>query len=394
MVYSKSEIMEYASYAGELAKLNTGLDLIIESSMLYLEECDDDAYEEGVKDVFLALRNKIVTPFNKIEAFARKKSDQLDNLVHSKKYQAMMSPEMKAKFDEINAGKKIEGPDIVALKKALQESEKFINKFVATVNSELEKLAKNPSYDASKIADYCDKCEKLYDARMENIEKIVSTKKTLSKNDFFAMVKAGVDINTDVKAFQKTIDDSRKKFLDTLEKFQSVNYTKEAADDGTDDKPSVEKPKTALQKAVSTTNNFLNKHANACFLACTGLSIYLGKSAHKVNGDIKYRRGMRDAVYKASTKEFRNTTDAAFNAMQKGSIDPLTFDKISKNARFVDKSITDAFDAKTQKLRKESRLKTGGAVAAGLAANHFRKVGLENKRKKEEQETKQKSEED
>ena len=200
MVYTMSEILEYANYDGQLAKIQTGCDLIIESAIESLAYKDsEEAYTEGVESVVNAMISMVSAAFKAIADFISKQVENIDNIINGKKYQAMMSPEMKAKFDEVTAGKDVKGIDTVELLKLSKKSEAFIDKFMSTVNGEISKAQSDPSYDTKHLKDYCKNAEDAYDKIYKEMERVGTTKKSLKKADFYAMVKAGNEINTSMK---------------------------------------------------------------------------------------------------------------------------------------------------------------------------------------------------
>ena len=92
MVYTMSEILEYAEYAGQMAKIESGCNLIIESAIESLSVADtEEAYTEGVESVVNSLITLVSTAFKTIADFIGKQVEKVDNIINGKKYQMMMS---------------------------------------------------------------------------------------------------------------------------------------------------------------------------------------------------------------------------------------------------------------------------------------------------------------
>ena len=97
MIFTSDYIREYSTYSGQMAKIETGCNLIIESAMESLSVADtEEAYTEGVESVVNSMITMVSAAFKAIMDFIGKQVEKVDNLVNGKKYQMMMSPEMKA----------------------------------------------------------------------------------------------------------------------------------------------------------------------------------------------------------------------------------------------------------------------------------------------------------
>ena len=297
MVYSKSEILEAASYTGEIAKINTAYDLIFESAMDSVQESEDaDSYTEGVESVIDTLISMVTAIFKAITDFMAKQIDKIDNIVNGKKYQAMMSPEMKAKFDQVAAGKDVKGIDTAKLLKLSKQSEAFINKFVSTVNAEISKAESDSSYNTSHLSSYCSNAEKEYDKIYKEIEHVGTTKISLKKSDFYAMVKAGVDINTNMRSYKKKMNEVEKELKATIKRLNKSGYLKEFAEGDTEfrvyNEGVIDTIKNAVKRVLNSINGFLNKHAKVCYYVCRffqyveglGFGITGGMFAYSVAG--------------------------------------------------------------------------------------------------------------
>lgn len=304
MVYTMSEILEYANYDGQLAKIQTGCDLIIESAIESLAYKDsEEAYTEGVESVVNAMISMVSAAFKAIADFISKQVEKIDNIVNGKKYQAMMSPEMKAKFDEVTAGKDVKGIDTVELLKLSKKSEAFIDKFMSTVNGEISKAQSDPSYDTKHLKDYCKNAEDAYDKIYKEMERVGTTKKSLKKADFYAMVKAGNEINTSMKEYKKKMNSMEKQLTATIKKLNKAGYLKEFTEGDTEfrvyNEGVISSIKSGIQRVVNSIKNFLNKHARVCQYVCMAISAITGVLAYKQGDEIKEveARGDRTVNY-------------------------------------------------------------------------------------------------
>lgn len=373
MVYTMSEILEYANYDGQLAKIQTGCDLIIESAIESLAYKDsEEAYTEGVEGVVNAMISMVSAAFKAIVDFISKQVEKIDNIVNGKKYQAMMSPEMKAKFDEVTAGKDVKGIDTVELLKLSKKSEAFIDKFMSTVNGEISKAQSDPSYDTSNLKDYCKNAEDAYDKIYKEMERVGTTKKSLKKADFYAMVKAGNEINTSMKEYKKKMHSMEKQLTATIKKLNKAGYLKEFTEGDTEfrvyNEGVIESIKSGIQRVVNSLKNFLNKHARACQYVCTALSVLT------VLGTVK--TGVNEAKWVKHEKEYLN--------------------ELKDSDQWTDEGKKEMIDD-TKKSIKKSRIFTtastaSNAVSAGAfayAAAGAKKIADENDRKKKEAESKE-----
>lgn len=303
MVYTMSEILEYANYDGQLAKIQTGCDLIIESAIESLAYKDsEEAYTEGAEGVVNAMITMVSAAFKAIMDFISKQVEKIDNIVNGKKYQAMMSPEMKAKFDEVTAGKDVKGIDTVELLKLSKKSEAFIDKFMSTVNGEISKAQSDPSYDTKHLKDYCKNAEDAYDKIYKEMERVGTTKKSLKKADFYAMVKAGNEINTSMKEYKKKMTSMEKQLTATIKKLNKAGYLKEFTEGDTEfrvyNEGVIDFIKSGVQKVINSLKNFLNKHARVCQYVCTALSVFT------VLGTV--RTGVDEVKWQKHQKEYIN----------------------------------------------------------------------------------------
>ena len=369
MVYTMSEILEYANYDGQLAKIQTGCDLIIESAIESLAYKDsEEAYTEGVEGVVNAMISMVSAAFKTIMDFISKQVEKIDNIVNGKKYQAMMSPEMKAKFDEVTAGKDVKGIDTVELLKLSKKSEAFIDKFMSTVNGEISKAQSDPSYDTKHLKDYCKNAEDAYDKIYKEMERVGTTKKSLKKADFYAMVKAGNEINTSMKEYKKKMNSMEKQLTATIKKLNKAGYLKEFTEGDTEfrvyNEGVIESIKSGIQRVVNSLKNFLNKHARACQYVCTALSVLT------VLGTVK--TGVNEVKYAKNQKKYIN-----------GDL---------KNSEYLTddgkKEIADSIKKTVKKSAILTAASTASnAVSAGAfayAAAGAKKIADENDRKKKE----------
>lgn len=373
MVYTMSEILEYANYDGQLAKIQTGCDLIIESAIESLAYKDsEEAYTEGVEGVVNAMITMVSAAFKAIMDFISKQVEKIDNIVNGKKYQAMMSPEMKAKFDEVTAGKDVKGIDTVELLKLSKKSEAFIDKFMSTVNGEISKAQSDPSYDTKHLKDYCKNAEDAYDKIYKEMERVGTTKKSLKKADFYAMVKAGNEINTSMKEYKKKMTSMEKQLTATIKKLNKAGYLKEFTEGDTEfrvyNEGVIDSIKSGVQKVINSLKNFLNKHARVCQYVCTALSVFT------VLGTV--RTGVDEVKWQKHQKEYIND--------------------VKNSDKWTDEGKKEMI-ADTKKSAKKSGMLTAASTASNLtaagalayAAAESKKIADENDRKKKEAESKE-----
>lgn len=290
MLYTPEEILEMASVYGSLSKIENGYGLIVESQISAIYDMDtSEAYLEGVSDVIETLIAHATAIFKTIMEFISKQADKIDNLINGKKYEQLMTPEMKAKFDELSSGKPVMGIDAAKLYKLQKESEKFIEKFAVTVEGELARAANEPDYDNTKLKNYVDSAQKAYKMINDNIEKVGKTKIPLKKNDFYAMVKQGLNINTDMKSFKKKMAATQKNLTGVLRKLQKSKVLKESADDMldifTEGEGFFSKVKEGFMKAITAIKNFVMEHARIAQYVCMCLTVFFGgKTLKRVKG--------------------------------------------------------------------------------------------------------------
>lgn len=373
MVYTMSEILEYANYDGQLAKIQTGCDLIIESAIESLAYKDsEEAYTEGVEDVVNAMISMVSAAFKAIADFISKQVEKIDNIINGKKYQAMMSPEMKAKFDEVTAGKDVKGIDTVELLKLSKKSEAFIDKFMSTVNVEISKAQSDPSYDTKHLKDYCKNAEDAYDKIYKEMERVGTRKKSLKKADFYAMVKAGNEINISMKEYKKKMNSMEKQLTSTIKKLNKAGYLKEFTEGDTEfrvyNEGVISSIKSGVQKVINSLKNFLNKHARVCQYVCTALSVFT------VLGTV--RTGVDEVKWQKHQKEYIND--------------------VKNSDKWTDEGKKEMI-ADTKKSAKKSGMLTAASTASNLtaagalayAAAESKKIADENDRKKKEAESKE-----
>lgn len=364
MVYTMSEILEYAEYAGQMAKIESGCNLIIESAIESLSYTStEQEYTEGVESVVNSMITMVSAAFKAIMDFIGKQVEKVDNIINGKKYQMMMSPEMKEKFDELTAGKDVKGIDTVALLKLSKKSEAFIDKFMATVNGEISKAQSDPSYDTSHLKDYCKHSEEAYDKLYKEMERVGTTKKSLKKSDFYAMIKAGNEINTSMKDYKKKMHSMEKQLTATIKKLNKAGYLKEFVEGDTEfrvyNEGVIDSIKSGIQRVINSLKNFCNKHAKVCYYV---FSVYnrLATLGLILNGTTAVR-GVRDK---------KNLNKVPFDDDELDLKDDLNK---SANKQIRNASIYAGINALQ-------------AAGSKKAMEHFKKVADENDRKKKEAE--------
>lgn len=390
MVYTMSEILEYANYDGQLAKIQTGCDLIIESAIESLAYKDsEEAYTEGVEGVVNAMISMVSAAFKAIADFISKQVEKIDNIVNGKKYQAMMSPEMKAKFDEVTAGKDVKGIDTVELLKLSKKSEAFIDKFMSTVNGEISKAQSDPSYDTKHLKDYCKNAEDAYDKIYKEMERVGTTKKSLKKADFYAMVKAGNEINTSMKEYKKKMHSMEKQLTATIKKLNKAGYLKEFTEGDTEfrvyNEGVISSIKSGIQRVINSLKNFCNKHARACQYVCTALALFevimIPVGRHMVDSNIESAeqnaKDAKELMLKDRTVWRPGKTLEEDNAIRE------KYDKAGKQLDDFAEHLKSRRDIKKKKIVAQGLVKAAGFKAAAAG---FKKVADENDRKKQEAE--------
>lgn len=360
MVYTMSEILEYAEYAGQMAKIESGCNLIIESAIESLSYTStEQEYTEGVESVVNSMITMVSAAFKAIIDFIGKQVEKVDNIINGKKYQMMMSPEMKAKFDEVTAGKDVKGIDTVALLKLSKKSEAFIDKFMATVNGEISKAQSDPSYDTSHLKDYCKNSEAAYDKLYKEMERVGTTNKSLKKADFYAMVKAGNEINTSMKDYKKKMHSMEKQLTATIKKLNKAGYLKEFTEGDTEfrvyNEGVIDSIKSGIQRVLTSIKNFCDKHAKVCYYVCSvynklakfSLTLNIGRVGMGMVG----KQGIKGTDYDADEKDRLN------KAANKG---------------ILNASVSAGINA-------------AQIASSNAAKNHFRQVADEQDRKKREE---------
>lgn len=406
MIFTSDYIREYATYSGQMAKIETGCNLIIESAMESLSVADtEEAYTEGVESVVNSLITLVSTAFKTIMDFIGKQVEKVDNLVNGKKYQMMMSPEMKAKFDEVTAGKDVKGIDTVALLKLSKKSEAFIDKFMATVNGEISKAQSDPSYDTSHLKDYCKNSEEAYDKLYKEMERVGTTKKSLKKSDFYAMVKAGNEINTSMKDYKKKMHSMEKQLSSTIKKLNKAGYLKEFTEGDTEfrvyNEGVIDSIKSGIQKVINSLKNFCTKHARACQYVCMAITVLSGiigmdTFTNGVRADkaydkrkLKYDKQMDelDEKYNNVDKyadELRKNNPNITETELKDAIIKYKSNNTDELVKVISKSGKDR--RKRMKERNKEYKKTfagiGGSVAGAIGTSYFKKIADEQDRQR------------
>lgn len=414
MIFTSDYIREYANYRGQMAKIETGCNLIIESAIESLSVADSEAtYTEGVESVVNSLITLVSTAFKTIMDFIGKQVEKVDNLVNGKKYQMMMSPEMKAKFDEVTAGRDVKGIDTVALLKLSKKSEAFIDKFMATVNGEISKAQSDPSYDTSHLKDYCKNSEEAYDKLYKEMERVGTTKKSLKKSDFYAMVKAGNEINTSMKDYKKKMHSMEKQLSSTIKKLNKAGYLKEFTEGDTEfrvyNEGVIDSIKSGIQKVINSLKNFCTKHARICQYVCMAISAVTAVLAYKQGDEIKEveARGNRSVNYARDhlkkTKEKYEPIGKTFGMDAEMVVrDPLHKDRVLRytpGSKIADaqtdvlKAMNRSADNSKAAHNKRKGL-AGVSAATAVAAGGFKTIADEQDRKKKEAKQKAESKED
>lgn len=414
MIFTSDYIREYATYRGQMAKIETGCNLIIESAIESLSVADSEAiYTEGVESVVNSLITLVSTAFKTIMDFIGKQVEKVDNLVNGKKYQMMMSPEMKAKFDEVTDGKDVKGIDTVALLKLSKKSEAFIDKFMATVNGEISKAQSDPSYDTSHLKDYCKNSEEAYDKLYKEMERVGTTKKSLKKSDFYAMVKAGNEINTSMKDYKKKMHSMEKQLSATIKKLNKAGYLKEFTEGDTEfrvyNEGVIDSIKSGIQKVINSLKNFCTKHARVCQYVCMAISAVTAVLAYKQGDKIKEveARGNRSVNYARDrlkkTKEKYEPIGKIFGMDAEMVVrDPLHKDRVLRytpGSKIADAQ-TDILNAmnrsadNSKAAHNKRKGLAGVSAATAVAAGGFKTIADEQDRKKKEAKQKAESKED
>lgn len=370
MIFDTNYIKDYASYCGQLSKIETGCNLIIESAVESLNYADSEtAYTEGVEGIVNSLITMVSAAFKTIIEFIGKQVEKIDNLVNGKKYQMMMSPEMKAKFDEVTAGKDVKGIDTVALLKLSKKSEAFIDKFMTTVNTEISKAQSDPSYDTSHLKDYCKNSEKAYDKLYKEMERVGTTKKSLKKADFYAMVKAGNEINTNMKDYKKKMRSMEKQLTATIKKLNKSGYLKEFTEGDTEfrvyNEGVISSIKSGIQRVINSLKNFCNKHARVLQWVFT---IYAALQAVNIG------------ITTHSAHKLIKAVDDSVSELEKDEDAPELYKYDVRTRTDVQKR-----DLK-DRVGKRNLAGAAFGIAGAKAAYHFKKVADENDRKKKESE--------
>lgn len=402
MIYTMSEILEYANYSGQMAKIETGCNLIIESAMESLSIADtEETYTEGVESIVNSMITMVSAAFKAIMDFIGKQVEKVDNIINGKKYQMMMSPEMKAKFDEMTAGKDVKGIDTVALLKLSKKSEAFIDKFMTTVNVEISKAQSDPSYDTSHLKDYCKHSEEAYDKLYKEMERIGTTKKSLKKADFYAMIKSSNEIITSMTDYKKKMRSMEKQLTATIKKLNKAGYLKEFTEDDNDfrvyNEGVIESIKFGIQKVISSLKNFCIKHARVCQYVCMAISTVSILVIGKTTKDLLKVDAMVDDIIDANKRkkvpyvdpmqirDFINKRYPNATSQQKQKMFTTFYKKCADYNKPYEDNIRGAIDEGNKSIHHTNKV-TGGMTAVGtasaIAAAKFKEIADAQDRKK------------
>ena len=222
------------------------------------------------------------------------------------------------------------------------------------------------------MKDYCKNAEDAYDKIYKEMERVGTTKKSLKKADFYAMVKAGNEINTSMKEYKKKMNSMEKQLTATIKKLNKAGYLKEFTEGDTEfrvyNEGVIDSIKSGVQKVINSLKNFLNKHARVCQYVCTALSVFT------VLGTV--RTGVDEVKWQKHQKEYIND--------------------VKNSDKWTDEGKKEMI-ADTKKSAKKSGMLTAASTASNLtaagalayAAAESKKIADENDRKKKEAESKE-----
>ena len=315
MLYSKEEILLEATQASDFQKIFTMSDLMLESfmdEMDYYEYVEDEEMMlEAAGKIGSTIASKASSLCEKIKEYIMKVVNHIKATKKRKQLEKLMSPEFKNVVRQLDDNYVLaEVPDVVELKKLIDASDKFINKFIASCEKELDKAKDRIGKDSSRkekdaelkrFAMFTKSASDKYDEIDRKFTTVCKNKVKLTKDRIYKFVQAGIHSEDDLQEQVSRIDQLKKKMTSAVDTATArmQNIVKRGED-------TAEAPSTFLGKLNATIGNigasvqsFVNKHS-AMVKVVVGVMITIG-AAFGISKVVKNKDQMKEGIKKAGS---------------------------------------------------------------------------------------------
>lgn len=256
-----------AEHVSDVSKILTTGELVFESYIGQIADLGDtDVYDESVKDAFAKARDAITKT---VDGIIKKIKDFLDKVIS--KFTSKKAKEQQKRasevLDELSPNAKITVTDYKSMNKYMQQSQAYLNKSLASLGRELDRLNKRGKTELARAA--VDRCIRTAEIKMSQYQTLIENAKNkkiqISVSEAKKIINEGVDTLANVygKALTQSVNEFGRKCRIVAQQSYLRTHTESSmyeSDENTDDVSPSEKM-SVIKRALSAVDGMVVKHA-------------------------------------------------------------------------------------------------------------------------------------
>lgn len=251
MIFTKNDIMMESELYGEITRISTACDMMIET---FIESSDEDTFEEAGGKVFDSIKSAASSIIEKIKKFIQDSAKAIREKMDKRKIEKALQTlkEFDMKDFEKTAGTK-KGPDILKAYDLLMKYEDLVAKYIDQIDTLFEGVKDSKRID--KLTKFSEEVNRNCDKLIGEInDTLTSPDKqiTYNKNRYEAILKLGLTMDGNYEQFGSRIAAATDKLNAKInETFRSITESVELVTEAFGKKDEEESKKGKLATGAS-----------------------------------------------------------------------------------------------------------------------------------------------
>lgn len=281
MVFTKNDILLESSLYGEIERISTACDMMIES---FIDGSDEDTFEEAGNKVFNSIKSAASSIIEKIKKFIQDSVKSIREKMDKRKIQKAI--DTLKNFDMKDAEKMFKvkkGPDVLKAYNLLMKYEDLVEKYVSQIDTLFEGV--KDSKRIQKLTKFAEEVNRNSDKMISEINDILTSPDrqiTYNKNRYEAILRLGLTMDGNYEQFGNRIAEATNKLNTKInETFQTITESVVLMQEAEEVDRTAAETKSGLMGQLNRLKGFVVKHkkaviaiSSAVAVTATGILIY------------------------------------------------------------------------------------------------------------------------
>lgn len=291
MVFTKNDILLESSLYGEIERISTACDMMIES---FIDGSDEDTFEEAGNKVFNSIKSAASSIIEKIKKFIQDSVKSIREKMDKRKIQKAI--DTLKNFDMKDAEKMFKvkkGPDVLKAYNLLMKYEDLVEKYVDQIDTLFEGV--KDSKRIQKLTKFAEEVNRNSDKIISEINDILTSPDrqiTYNKNRYEAILRLGLSMDGNYEQFGNRIAEATNKLNNKInETFQSITESVILMQEAEEVDRAAAETKSGLMGQLNRLKGFVVKHKKAVIAISSAVAVTAaGVLIYKNTPDQKLKR--------------------------------------------------------------------------------------------------------